>query len=144
MRLVAPVLTGKWVQLEPITSGHRDGLRTAADDDRIWQFTLVVARGPEFDTWFDDVLTQQNAGRQLPFAVRRLADEQLVGSTSFLEPNLRHRRIEIGSTWYSPNVWGAQVNPESKLLLLAHAFEASKCIVCRSSPMSSTNGPRRR
>ena len=102
---------------------YRDGLRRAADDERIWQFTLVVARGPEFDTWFDDVLAHRDAGQLVPFAVRRLADEQLVGSTSFLEPNLRHRRIEIGSTWYSPHVWGTQVNTESKLLMLTHAFE---------------------
>jgi hypothetical protein len=34
---------------------HRNGLRSAADDERIWQFKIVVARGPEFDTWFDDV-----------------------------------------------------------------------------------------
>ena len=124
MGFAIPVLAGRWVQLEPLAEGLREGLRAAADDERIWQFTLIVARGPEFDTWFDDALAQRDAGRLVPFAVRRLADEQLVGSTSFLEPNLRHRRIEIGSTWYSPKVWGAQVNAESKLLLLTHAFEA--------------------
>jgi RimJ/RimL family protein N-acetyltransferase len=31
--------------------------------------------------------------------------------------------LEIGWTWYSPNVWGTRVNPEAKLLLLQHAFE---------------------
>jgi steroid delta-isomerase-like uncharacterized protein len=35
----------------------------------------------------------------------------------------RHRRVEIGSTWYNPDVWGTVVNPECKLLLLAHAFD---------------------
>ena len=32
-------------------------------------------------------------------------------------------RIEIGSTWYIPEVWGTAVNPECKMLLLAEAFE---------------------
>jgi RimJ/RimL family protein N-acetyltransferase len=32
--------------------------------------------------------------------------------------------VEIGSTWYTPDVWGTRVNPECKLLLLAHAFDA--------------------
>jgi RimJ/RimL family protein N-acetyltransferase len=123
VELTMPVLTGTWVQLEPMAAPHRDGLRRAADDERIWQFTLMVARGPHFDTWFDDVLAQRDAGRQVPFAVRRLADDQLVGSTSFLDPNLTHRRIEIGATWYNPEVWGTQVNTESKLMLLTHAFE---------------------
>ena len=36
---------------------------------------------------------------------------------------LQHRRVEIGSTWYTPEVWRTQVNPECKLLLLAHAFD---------------------
>jgi RimJ/RimL family protein N-acetyltransferase len=52
-----------------------------------------------------------------------VADGHLVGSTSLLDINLRHKRIEIGSTWYHPSVWGTPVNPECKLLLLAHAFE---------------------
>jgi RimJ/RimL family protein N-acetyltransferase len=117
------VLTGRWVQLEPLGDQHRDALRAAADDERIWAHTLVVARGPEFDHWFDDVLQHRSLGQQFPFAVRRRADEAVVGSTSYLDPVLRHRRVEIGSTWYTPDVWGTQVNPECKLLLLAHAFD---------------------
>jgi RimJ/RimL family protein N-acetyltransferase len=123
MEITVPILMGAWVQLEPMAEPHRDGLRLAADDERIWQFTLMVARGPMFDTWFDDALAQRDAGRQLPFAVRRLTDNQLVGSTSFLDPNLTHRRIEIGATWYNPEGWGTRINPECKLLLLTHAFE---------------------
>ena len=117
------VLTGRWVRLEPLDAQHRDALRAAADDERIWAHTLVLARGPEFDRWFDDALAQRSEGRQFPFAVRQLADEAVVGSTSYLDPVPRHRRVEIGSTWYTPDVWGTQVNPECKLLLLAHAFD---------------------
>jgi RimJ/RimL family protein N-acetyltransferase len=117
------VLTGRWVQLEPLGDQHRDALRAAAADERIWAHTLVVARGPDFDSWFDDALTHRTMDRQFPFAVRRLADQAVVGSTSYLDPVPRHRRVEIGSTWYTPEVWGTRVNPECKLLLLAHAFE---------------------
>ena len=117
------VLTGRWVQLEPLGDQHRDALRAAADDARIWIHTLVVARGPEFDRWFDDVLAHRATGRQFSFAVRRRADQAIVGSTSYLDPELWHRRVEIGSTWYTPDVWGTRVNPECKLLLLAHAFD---------------------
>jgi RimJ/RimL family protein N-acetyltransferase len=123
MTFAVPTLTGRSVRLEPLTAAHRDGLRAAADDERIWQHTLVVARGPGFDAWFDDALAQQRAGRQVPLAVRALAGGRLVGSTSYLDPSERHRRVEIGSTWYSPDVWGTAVNPECKLLLLRHAFE---------------------
>jgi RimJ/RimL family protein N-acetyltransferase len=123
MQITVPVLTGRWVQLELLTALHREELRVAADDERIWEHTLVLARGPEFDAWFDSAMANANAGLQVPFTVRRLGDGKLVGSTSFLDPNLRHKRIEIGSTWYNPEVWATAINPESKLLLLTHAFE---------------------
>jgi N-acetyltransferase len=118
------MLTGRWVRLEPLAAEHRHDLRTAADDDRIWQHTLAVARGAAFDGWFDEALADGAAGSRVPFAVRRLQDRRLLGSTSYLDPNPKHRRVEIGSTWYVPDVWGTEVNPECKLLLMAHAFEA--------------------
>jgi RimJ/RimL family protein N-acetyltransferase len=123
MDFTVPVLTGRWVQLEPLAAPHREGLRAAADDERIWQHTVVVARGPGFDAWFEDALAERDAGRRIPLAVRRRADGALVGSTSYLDPSARHKRVEIGSTWYHPDVWATAVNPECKLLLLTHAFE---------------------
>jgi RimJ/RimL family protein N-acetyltransferase len=116
-------LVGRWVQLEPLSEGHREGLCAAADDDRIWEHFLTDARGPGFDPWFDDVVRQRDAGRAVPFAVRVLDGARLVGCTAYLDYNPRHRRVEIGGTWYHPNVWGTRVNPECKLLLLAHAFD---------------------
>jgi len=118
-----PALVGRRVRLEPLAEAHREPLRLAADDERIWRQTITVARGPGFDEWFGDALAQHAAGVRLPFAVRRLADDALVGSTSYLDVVLRHRRVEIGSTWYRPEYWGTAVNPECKLLLLAHAFD---------------------
>src|SRR5262249_28717858 len=110
------VLTGRWVRLEPLADQHREALRAAADDEGIWVHALTVARGPEFARWFDYVLANRAAGRQVPFAVRRLGDQALLGSTSYLDPVPQHRRVEIGSTWYVPEVWGTPVNPECKLL----------------------------
>ena len=123
MAWTVPALTGRWVRLEPLAEAHREALRRAADDERIWKNTLVVGRGPGFDASFDDAFVQRDAGRQIPFAVRLLTDDRLIGSTSYLDVNPRHKRVEIGSTWYEPAVWGTAVNPECKLLLLAHAFE---------------------
>ena len=123
MILDAPALAGRWVRLEPLAEPHREPLRLAADDERIWGNMLLTARGPGYDPWFDRTLAEAAEGTRVPFAVRRLADDGLVGSTCYLDIQLRHRRIEIGSTWYHPSVWGTQINPECKLLLLAHAFE---------------------
>ena len=118
-----PALSGRWVALEPLVEAHRAPLRAAADDERIWRSTVVRAMGEEFDAWFDTALAERHAGRWLPFAVRRLSDMSCVGSTSYLDITPRHRRVEIGATWYNPQNWGTNVNPECKLLLLKHAFD---------------------
>ncbi|QJW95792.1 GNAT family N-acetyltransferase [Frigoriglobus tundricola] len=124
MDITAPVLTGRWVRLEPFAEEHRAGLRAAGDDDRVWQFMPVNGRGPEFDRVFDDALAHRAAGKRLPYAVRLLATEELIGATSYIEPIPLHKRVEIGWTWYRPDQWAGAVNPECKFLLLAHAFEA--------------------
>src|SRR5262249_14468248 len=62
-------------------------------------------------------------GPETPVPDRRLAEGALVGITSYLDSHVRNKRIEVGSTWYRPDVWQTRVNPECKLLLLAHAFE---------------------
>jgi RimJ/RimL family protein N-acetyltransferase len=46
--------------------------------------------------------------------------------TRYLAVEQAHKRLEIGSTWYEPAVWGGPVNPECKLLLMQHAFETLK------------------
>ncbi len=123
MEITAPVLAGRWVQLEPLAEEHRAGLRAAADDDRVWEHMTVLARGPEFDTWFDAARAQRAAGTRVPFAVRRLSSGELVGGTGYIDPLPLHKRVEIGWTWYRPDQWAGAVNPECKFLLLAHAFD---------------------
>ncbi|HEX4607637.1 MAG TPA: GNAT family protein [Urbifossiella sp.] len=122
--LTVPPLVGHDIVLEPLAEGHRGPLRAAAADARIWECTLTRGDGAAFDPWFDTALADRAAGRRLPFAVRRADDGRWVGSTSYLDIAPAHRRLEIGSTWYHPGVWGTAVNPGCKLLLLAHAFEA--------------------
>jgi N-acetyltransferase len=124
MEITAPTLTGKWVRLEPLAEEHREPLRAAADDDRVWQFMYLDGRGPLFDKPFDDALAQRAEGKRLPYAVRLLSTGELIGGTSYIEPNAQHRRVEIGWTWYRPDHWAGPVNPECKLLLMAHAFDA--------------------
>src|SRR6266487_5153201 len=105
MPLEVPVLLGRVVRLEPLAESHREPLRRAADDDRIWEFTLTRSNGPGFDPWFDDALAERDAGRRVPFAVCQLSDGRYVGSTSYLDVAIKHGRVEIGSTWYHPDVW---------------------------------------
>ncbi len=123
MEITAPVLSGRFVRLEPLAEEHREGLRAAGDDDRVWEHMSLLGRGEGFDRFFTTALGQRAAGKRLPFAVRLLATGELIGSTSYLDPVPEHKRVEIGWTWYRPDHWATAVNPECKLLLLAHAFD---------------------
>jgi RimJ/RimL family protein N-acetyltransferase len=84
---------------------------------------LVDPRGDRFDAWYDGMLKEHQAQERIAFSVRLVADGRLVGSTSYLDVHEKHKRIEIGSTWYTPDQWQTATNPECKLLLLRHAFE---------------------
>ncbi len=63
----------------------------------------------------------------LPFATRRLGDGKLIGMTTFMNIDASLPRVEIGSTWNAAGAQGSGTNPDSKLLLLSHAFETLGC-----------------
>jgi RimJ/RimL family protein N-acetyltransferase len=56
------------------------------------------------------------------FVVRDRAG-QVVGSSSYYDTDEAHFMTEIGATWYAQASRGTVVNPECKLLMLAHAFD---------------------
>src|SRR5262249_3935511 len=80
MPLTLPALTGKWVRLEPLTESHRELLRRAADDERIWAHTLTAANGPLFDAWFNTTVTEHEGGSRFAFTVRLPDYDRVVGS----------------------------------------------------------------
>lgn len=64
-------------------------------------------------------------GNQITYAVRRLSDDRIVGSTSYLALSPENARVEIGFTFYAADVQGTAINPEAKYLLLQNAFAAN-------------------
>jgi len=108
------------VALEPVGPQHADGLREAADDERIWRWMLTR----DVEAWIADALRRSD-DRQ-PFAV--LHDGSVVGSTSYMSLAPEHRRLEIGNTWMNPSMWSTGANVEAKYLLLRHAFEVVGCL----------------
>jgi RimJ/RimL family protein N-acetyltransferase len=49
--------------------------------------------------------------------------DRIVGTSSLGDIDLDNERVHLGWTAYAPAVWFTHVNPECKLLLLAHAFD---------------------
>lgn len=123
--LESVVLQGRHVRLEPYALALREPVRVALDvDPESWNLFVNPGFGAGFEAWWTDAMAWQAAGRFLNYAVRRLRDDRVVGSTSFLDINPAHRRLEIGATFLHPDARGGAVNPEAKLLMLDHAFAA--------------------
>jgi len=122
MDIQSKILKGSWVQLEPLNESHRNELYNAAQDERIWSYT-VKAFGDRFYRWFDKAIHCYEQQQHLPFIVRHLPSKKIVGSTRYYDISIEHKRLAIGYTWYIPDVWATHVNPESKLLLLTFAFD---------------------
>lgn len=119
-------LAGSWIHLEPMNETHRDDLCAIAKDSRIWTYIATRAEGDSFDQWFAKAMSKLQSGHHLPFVVRRLSDQKIIGTTRYYDISPTHHRLMVGYTWYSPEVWGTYVNPECKYLLLQHAFEILK------------------
>lgn len=121
----APVtLEGHGVRLEPLTPTHGDGLAAAAQDGRLWELWFTSVPAPEqVDAYISTALEGQQAGHLLPWAVRELATNAIVGSTRFHDIVAAVDRVEIGYTWYAASRQRSHVNSACKLLLLSHGFE---------------------
>lgn len=59
-----------------------------------------------------------------PFAIYSKKLKSYVGSTSFMNISDDNKRLEIGSTWISPEVQGSGINKNMKFLMLSYAFDA--------------------
>ena len=113
------------MRLEPFAAALREPLRAAiAGPDPIWDIMASSAQGERFDAWWSVALAEAAEGRRAPYLVRRLSDGRAVGTTSFLHIDPDSRSVEIGSTFLHAEARGGGVNPDMKLAMLAHAFEA--------------------
>ena len=127
----APVtLEGHGVRLEPLAPAHRDGLAVAVTDGRLWELWYTVVPHPDDITkYITDALAGQAAGKMLPWAVRDLASNTIVGSSRYHDIVPEIDRVEIGYTWYGASWQRSRVNTACKLLLLSHAFDTLGCQV---------------
>jgi len=132
------VLSGTHVRLEPLEDKHAAGLVTAAaGDPSLYRWSPVPQGTQQAEKYINTALAWQAAGTALPFAIVRLADHRVIGSTRFWnierwawpEGHPFHARTtpdacEIGYTWYAPSAIRTAANTESKFLMLRHAFES--------------------
>jgi len=124
------ILEGRGIRLEPLAQTHHDGLEAAAAEGKLWQlwFTSVPEPGKMRD-YIAAALKGQQDGHMLPWAVRDLASNTIIGTTRYHDIVAAIDRVEIGWTWYAASRQRTGVNTTCKLLLLQHAFDILHCKV---------------
>lgn len=123
-------LEGNGVCLEPLTLDHEPELSAAAADGQLWDLWVTfVPRPEETRGYIEAALTGQQAGHMLPWVVRELKTNTIVGSTRYHDVVANIDRVEIGYTWYAASWQRSHVNTTCKFLLLTHAFEILGCKV---------------
>ena len=123
-------LEANGIRLEPLSKEHCQGLDRAAADGKLWElfFTSVPAPG-ETEAYVNTALEGQKAGHMLPWVVRDLKSNEIVGSTRYHDIIAVAGRVEIGYTWYAQRCQRTHVNTNCKLMLLEYGFEKLACKV---------------
>jgi N-acetyltransferase len=120
---VEPIsLEGPTIRMEPLVPEHAPLLWPKSSPE-IFQHTLEWPRDESaeaFENWVRYCLTQPAS---LAWTLFDKETGEAVGMTGYLEIRPQHLGLEIGRTWIARSHQGTRINPESKYLLLRHAFE---------------------
>lgn len=121
-------LAGRWTRLVPLAPQHAAPLAEAVREGELWKLWYTTVPPPErMAAEIERRLGLQAAGTMLPFTILDI-DGVPVGMTTYMNVDVTHRRVEIGSTWLARRVQRGPLNTECKRLLLGHAFEVLDCI----------------
>ena len=117
--LLAPTLTGRFVELEALSLDHAPGLAQHATAETVGYLSRggpAANTPPEWAAYIERLNALPN---RVNFAV--LLSDQVAGRISYSEVRPADLWLEIG-TMLTPPFQGTAANPEAKLLLLERAF----------------------
>ena len=125
-------LVGRFVRLDVMTPADAEGLFAIFGDPRCYEQGYAMSRVhrnvAETEALVATYVAAREAGRTA-YTIRLVADGDLgpagtvVGTSSLGDVDTTREHVHLGWTMYGSRWWGTQVNPESKLLLLGHAFD---------------------
>ena len=115
--LAAP-MTGEECRAEPFAEHHRELLRAAcAEDDAIW-----AMYGTSYDPAHFDASVDRLAGDPLAHLFMLYDGTVFAGMSAYLNRNDARQTVEIGNTYYRPQLRGSGFNRRVKAMMLDRAF----------------------
>lgn len=129
VRPVREAVVGRFVRLEPYGPQHLRGLWRALGRPEV--FAGGYGGGPAglpvdetaFRRWAPNYFPHLAGNSYVVIVNGGPHDGQVVGASSLADFDEAREHAHIGWTAYDPQVWGTQVNPETKLLMLGVAFD---------------------
>jgi RimJ/RimL family protein N-acetyltransferase len=104
---------------------------------------VTVATPEALAGFIHALLAEQASGSAMAYAARNKATGELVGSTAYLHIDHKHRRVEIGSTWWAPQWQRTFVNSTAKRLMIDYAFDVMNAMAIELRT-DALNAPSRR
>jgi len=106
------------LRLEPLAEAHRADLKAACAQDRdIWQIYAWSWDPDHFDETFDRCMSLENWRRFVVFS-----GDRLVGMSFFIGIDEGRGVLEIGNTYYVPDMRGTGLNRRVKDLMMKRAI----------------------
>ena len=107
------------VRLEPLAEAHRAALKAAcAEDLDVWQIYATSFDPDHFDASFDLIMSLRRWRR---FAI--FAGPGLVGMSCYINIDEERGALEIGNTYYVPDMRGTGLNRIVKKLMIGRAID---------------------
>ena len=128
-------LVGRVVRLDVMRPEDVEGLFAVYSDPVVYTQGYAMALPPASPAVLQPLVTTAIDARQpdgtgrTAYTIRLVEDSPLgaagtiVGTSSLGDVDTKREHVHLGWTMYASRWWGSTVNPESKFLLLAHAFE---------------------
>ena len=107
------------VRLKPLGEEHRHALKSAcAEDEHIWTIYATSWDPEHFDDSFDRISSLKD---WRPFAI--FSGDRLVGISCFINVDGQRGALEIGNTYYLPDMRGTGLNRIVKNLMIRRAVD---------------------
>lgn len=128
-------LVGRVVRLDVMRPEDVEGLFAVYSDPVVYTQGYAMALPPASPAVLQPLVTtaidarQRDGTGRTAYTIRLVGDSPLgaagtiVGTSSLGDVDTKREHVHLGWTMYASRWWGSTVNPESKFLLLAHAFE---------------------
>ena len=116
------VMEGRVVRLEPLTLNHGQDLAEACDPE-MFRYFPVFPETFDRDGLEDYIRGRTNTPLTVAYAIVQKKTGKAIGSSSFFDIRPADKGLEVGHTWIKKEHRSTKVNPETKLLMLGHAFE---------------------